>query len=286
MREGSPAKVPRSASTAPRLDRTSSVLAVIVHYRYEQWLAQSIESLLHQSHPAAAIVVVDDASPQPPVEIVRQYPDVTLLVAEENRGPYAMLQAIFDGADYDAFALQDADDWSTPDRLQVLLAAADEEAAEMVGCQAESVYIDIAPEADFTLPRDARSAVLENPTLHPILMATSVITRSLIQRAGGLSAGLRFGGDSEFIRRAIFAGRVVNVPERCYHRRVHPGALTRAAATGYGSAARRALQPQLQERARRNVARVLAGCEPDLTPFCRGPSARLTHAAGPRLRWK
>jgi glycosyltransferase involved in cell wall biosynthesis len=273
-------------SVMARLDRTSSVLAVIVHYRYEQWLAQSIESLLYQSHPPAAIVVVDDASPQAPVEIVRQYPDVTLLVAEENRGPYALLQAIFDNAQYNAFALQDADDWSTPDRLHVLLTAADEQNAEMVGCQATSVFSDIAPEPDFTLPRDARSAVLLNPTLHPVLMPTTVISRSLLQRAGGLSAGLRFGGDSEFIRRAIFAGRVINVPERCYQRRVHPGALTRAPATGYGSAARLALQPQLQERARENVARVLAGREPDLRPFCAGLSASLTHVAGPRLHWK
>jgi hypothetical protein len=114
---------------------TQRTLAVITHYRYERWLGQSIESLLRQSRPVDAIVVVDDASPTPPADIVRRYREVTLLTAEENGGPFAMLRAVLEGAPYDAFLLQDADDWSAPDRHATLLAASEATGAEMMGSQ-------------------------------------------------------------------------------------------------------------------------------------------------------
>ena len=150
--------------------------------------------------------------------------------------------------------------------------------------QVTTLYEGLPPEPETVYPEDARAAVLANPTFHPILMATSIIRRSLIQRVGGLSTGLRFGADSEFIRRAIFAGRVINVPQRCYFRRVHGAAITRTPTTGYASPARRQLQPLLRARARDNVARFLRGEEPDLTPYRKGESAVLSHVAGPPLR--
>jgi len=264
--------------------RPPRTLAVVTHYRYERWLGDSIESLLRQSRPVDGIVVLDDASPTPPADVVRRYPEVTLLTAERNGGPYPMLRAVFEGAAYDAFLLQDADDWSAPGRHATLLAAAIATGAEMVGSQVTSVYDGIPGEPEVEYPADARAAVLREPTFHPVLMSTSLLWRDLVTRVGGLSAGLRFGADSEFIRRAIFAGVVCNVPERCYFRRVHPRALTRAPETGYGSPARQAVQARLQERARQNVARVLAGLPPDLRPIEAGTPARLRHVCGPPLR--
>jgi hypothetical protein len=128
------------------------------------------------------------------------------------------------------------------------------------------------------------AAVMRNPTTHPAFMAASLIERDLILRIGGLSTGLRFGADSEFMRRAIFAARAVNIPEACYYRRVHPRSLTRTPETGFGSPARRAVQAQVQALARANVARAQAGEAPDLTPIFPGASARLAHLAGPPLR--
>src|SRR5271169_543436 len=149
-----------SSGKAGLIRRSASVLAVIPHYKYEKWLAQSIESVLAQTRPPDAIVVVDDASSQPPIDLVRRYPTVTLLVADRNRGPYAMLQAIFERTSYDVFMLQDADDWSTPDRLELLLSRAEEKRAEMAGCQISSVWEDITPEPEFEFPEDVLSGLI------------------------------------------------------------------------------------------------------------------------------
>lgn len=230
-----------SSGKAGRIRRNASVLAIITHYKYERWLAQSIESLLAQTRPPEAIVVVDDASPQPPIDLVRRYPSVTLLVADQNCGPYAMLQAMFERASYDVFMMQDADDWSTPDRLELLLSSAEDKCAEMAGCQISSLWVDISPEPELVVPEDVPSGFIADPTRHLIYWPTSILHRDLVKRIGGLSSGLRFSADTEFSCRAALAGRVINIRQCCYHRRVHIGALTRTKETGYASSERRAL---------------------------------------------
>jgi cytochrome c-type biogenesis protein CcmH/NrfG/GT2 family glycosyltransferase len=274
----------KSAHKAPvPIRRTCSVLAIITHYKYDKWLAQSIESLLAQTRPPNAVVVVDDASPQPPIDIVRRYPQVTLMVADQNRGPYSILQAIYDRAQYDVFMMQDADDWSTPDRLELLLEAAEAQRADMVGCQISSVWDGVAPEPERFLTEDALASVIANPMGHPIYLNSSILHRDLVKRVGGLSTGLRLSGDTEFAQRAVFAGRIINIAERCYHRRVHPHSLTRAEATGINSRARAKIFAAMEEPARLNVSRVLAGEPPDLRPLLVGEPARLGHVAGPPL---
>ena len=263
----------------------ASVLAIVTHYRYEQYLAQAIESLVAQTRAPDAIVVVDDGSDPPPMEIVGRFPQVTLLVTEENVGPYRLLQAVFDHADYDAFLLQDVDDWSTLDRLAILLDEAARTGARMVGCQLENIYQDIEPEPSFEYPRDANAAVMAAPTVHPVSMPASLIACDLIRELGGLATGLRFGADTEFIRRAVFVAKIANAAERCYFRRIHPLAATRRPDTGYRSALRTEELRRLHARARDNVARHLRGGAPNLERIAVLPPVTLTRVLGPELRW-
>src|SRR6185369_2214634 len=127
---------------SPALNRNSSVLALIPHYRCEEWLSECLESLLAQTRPLDGIVIIDDASPHPPVEIVRKFPEVTLLTAAENGGPYRLIQEVINNTRYDAYLFQDADDWSTYDRLELLLDEAERTGAELVGSQELRVFCD------------------------------------------------------------------------------------------------------------------------------------------------
>ena len=100
-------------------------MAVILHYKCEEWLCQCLESLVNQTRPLDAVVVVDDNSPEPPVDIVKQFPGVTLFTMMQNVGPYRIIQQVIDHFDYDAYLFQDADDWSAVDRLEILLKEAE-----------------------------------------------------------------------------------------------------------------------------------------------------------------
>ncbi len=265
------------------LSRDASVLAVIPHFKCERWLPDCLDSLVTQSRSPQGIVVVDDASNTPPVEIVKQFPQVTLLTSAENVGPFRLVQQVINETGYDAYMFQDADDWSADNRLEVLLEEAEYSSSEYVGCQGIRILCDEYEAVTYTFPLDVNAALITRPASNPLHHPTSIVSRDLVMRIGGFATGLRFGGDTEFLRRAAFAARIVNSPKYCYFYRTRQGSLTEDPQTGLWSPERLQLRARQHERARRNAELAAGGQEPDLSPMRLAPPINLTHVTGPRL---
>jgi glycosyltransferase involved in cell wall biosynthesis len=262
----------------------STVLVLIPHFKCEEWLDDCLSSLVAQTRPPDGIVVIDDASDAPPVEIVGRYPEVTLLHAAENVGPYRLIQQVIDDTDYDAFLFQDADDWSAPERLEKLLEGAAATGAELIGSQEIRIFCDEPEAVPIQWPLEGNSPFEDVPTAFTCLHPTSLVSRDLVQALGGFSSGLRFGGDAEFLRRAHWIATVANVPHYGYLRRIRQDSLTTAPATAIGTPARKELMEETFARARANHERVAQGLEPDLSPLrTRGP-VELRHLCGPALK--
>jgi len=274
------------------MSEVRTVMAVVPHYAAHKaanvWLEACIASLLAQTIRPAAILVVDDQSSCPPDAVLERFPSVTLLRTSANVGPFAILDGIHAWADADALMHQDSDDWSEPDRLQLTLEAMRHRRAELVGCQISTVVEDVAPGAARVtrFPQDPRAALLCQPTLHSVFLSSALVSCHLVRRLGGFASGMRFSGDSEFIRRAVFGGVAINVPETAYVRRIHSGSLTRHPETGLGSPARLAVQGVVQARARALVADYVAGRPLDLQPLQKRPPIDFTHVLGPPPRWR
>jgi hypothetical protein len=268
----------------PVLTRNSSVLALVPHYRCEEWLFDCLESLVGQTRSPEGIVVIDDGSRVPPVEIVRQFHQVTLLAAAENVGLFRLLQQVINDTAYDAYLFQDADDWSAQDRLAILLAAAERTGAELVGCQELRIFCEDGKEVPVCFPFDVNAGLVEQPTGVPLLLGMSLVSRHLVMRIGGFATALRFEGDVELLRRAAHIARIVNVPRYCYFRRKRPGALTTAPDTGMQSLARARVQQATHERALQNAAAVARGESPVLEPYAKAGPVQLTHLWGPKLK--
>ncbi|NJO11424.1 MAG: glycosyltransferase family 2 protein [Leptolyngbyaceae cyanobacterium SL_1_1] len=260
-----------------------TVLALIPHWRCEPWLRRCLASLHQQSHSLTHTVVIDDASTPPPLEIVKKFANVTLLSASERVGPYRLIQSVIAATDYDAYLFQDADDWSSCDRLKTLLQTAKLSGAELVGSQELRVVEPSLQLQAVGYPLDVNRALAQAPG-HALLHPASLVTRSLVQRLGGFATGLRFGGDTEFVLRAYWAARIVNSPRYCYFRRKRPDSLTTAADTGLSSPARQVLTQVLKQQA---IARQQASSAlslPNLRPLSLAPAIALTHCWGPSLR--
>jgi glycosyltransferase involved in cell wall biosynthesis len=260
------------------------VLALVPHYRCELWLADCLESLLSQTRTLQGIAVIDDASPEPPTEIVRRFPSVTLLRAARNVGPYRLIQQVIDDTDYDGYLFNDADDWSAPERLELLLNEAERTGAELVGSQDVRVMCFAADVRVGHYPRDANRALAERPDAFVLLHPSSLVSRRLVQWIGGFATGMRMSGDAEFQRRAAYAAVVRNIPFHCYFRRKREGALTSAQDTGLRSPARFRVHGRLRERAFANADRARAGAPPDLSPLSTGAPLELVRLLGPKLR--
>jgi len=264
------------------LTASSRVLALVPHYRCEPWLRRCLRSLVSQTRPPDGIAVIDDASPQPPLSIVQEFPSVTLLAAARNVGPYRLVQQVIDSTDYDAYLFQDADDWSSGDRLARLLAAAAQTGAELLGGQ----MLEVGPAGDrltpICFPERVNQAVARQPG-HPLAHPTSLVSRALVQRLGGFATGLRFGGDTEFVLRAVWQTQVLNLPAFTYLRYRRPASLSTAPATGLDSPARAALIAELKALARDRAQAAQQGRPPALQPLCVAGPIPLQHLTGPRL---
>ncbi|MGH2841390.1 MAG: glycosyltransferase family 2 protein, partial [Solirubrobacteraceae bacterium] len=249
------------------LSKDARVLALIPHFECEEWLDDALESLAQQTRPLDGIVVIDDASDSPPTRLVQRHPGVTLLHADRNVGPYRLVQQVIEETGYDAYLFQDADDWSAPERLEKLLAAAEQTGAELIGTQEMRVFCDEPEVAPIPWPLDIEAAFRAKPTAFPLLHPTSLVSRDLVMALGGFASGLRFSGDAEFLRRARYVAKVANISEHLYFRRIRRNSLTTARATGLKSPERERVMELLWGRARSNAELAAAGQPPDLTPI-------------------
>ncbi|MEM1411837.1 MAG: glycosyltransferase family 2 protein, partial [Pseudomonadota bacterium] len=251
------------------------VAAVVPHYgrdtQSNEWLKVCVRSLLEQTTPLDAIVVMDDASPCSPETALAPFQEVTLLRSRENVGPFALVDHCFSRLDMDAILLSDSDDHSRPERLERLLAAARRTDAEMIGClmEIELETPGLSASEPPERPEFPRDFLLQMPESHLMTLPSCLIATQLVKRLGGLATGLRFGGDSEFVRRAIIGGEVYNLQETLYVRRIHPDSLTRNRQTGFGTEARVKVQQALQARARSLVRTWCLGEATDLSPLTR-----------------
>ncbi len=271
---------------AARLTPRSSIAALVPHFHCEAWLADCLASLVSQTCPLDAIVVIDDGSGAPPIDIVARCPSVTLLAAAVNVGPYRLIQQVIDDTNFDGYLFQDADDWSSSDRLEVLLAEADRTGAELVGCQEIVILCDRAEARPMGYPLDVNGYLRSHPGAFALVHHASVVSRDLVQRAGGFATGLRFGGDAEFLQRAACLGRVRNVPNYGYFRRQRAGSLTTEASTGLRSPERVKLSETLRTGAARDAAAMARGEPVCVSPCVTAGPVALAHILGPVLTGK
>ena len=94
--------------------KNSSVTAVIPAFRSEKVVIRAIESVLSQSSPVEEIIVVDDASDDGTVQVVRDFainhPQIRLIVNNQNLGPGQSRNVAWNLATSEYLAFLDADD--------------------------------------------------------------------------------------------------------------------------------------------------------------------------------
>jgi hypothetical protein len=270
------------ASAPPRLTMSSSVLAVISFYRCEEWLHACLTSMNQQTRPPENIVVIDDCSPALPLKYLEAFPNVTLLSTTRNVGPERILNNIIHATDYDAYLVQDADDWSSHDRLELSLRAGEQTGADMVGTHEFRIHLLRNALALCVYPPDVNRA-MESALSHYILHCTSLISRGLVTKIGGFDEHLNVAADTDFVVRACQAGRIINLPSICLYHRTRAGSLTTHETTGHQSTARLLEDRYIKARGKRNMELARSGKKPNLTVQQKEPVEFIYHQ-GPKLR--
>ena len=99
---------------------------IVLSYEYEDYVGTTIRSILDQTVQDFEIVVVDDASRDGSVQVIRGFADprIRLFVNERNMGGAASYNRAVEAARGEWLVNLDADDWIAPSKAETQLAAA------------------------------------------------------------------------------------------------------------------------------------------------------------------
>ncbi|ABA24437.1 Glycosyl transferase, family 2 [Trichormus variabilis ATCC 29413] len=116
------------------------ISVIIPAYNTEAYIAKAIESVLFQTWRNFELIVVDDASTDCTVDVIKSFTDqrIKLFVNPKNTGASGARNRALQIAQGKWIAVLDADDWYAPERLEKLWQVATSENADIV---ADDFYI-------------------------------------------------------------------------------------------------------------------------------------------------
>ncbi|HCH27813.1 MULTISPECIES: glycosyltransferase family 2 protein [Psychrobacter] len=100
-----------------KIHNTQKVTIIVTTYNSAAFIENCIDSLLNQSVSNIEIIVVDDASTDNTVEVLKKYSSIKIIELKENRGTYHARNIGIQHSSSEFVTFQDSDDWSHPERV-------------------------------------------------------------------------------------------------------------------------------------------------------------------------
>ena len=191
-------------------------------YNVEKYVAEAIESILNQTFADFELIILDDCSTDKTAEIVKKYSDERIIYhkSEQNLGLVDTLNVGLKLAKGEFIARMDGDDISLPTRLEKQVRFLDEN-PDIILCSVgmELFGMENTVWIRENNPEDVKITMM---LYSPILHASSVfrkkvfLNNNLIYRTEAFPAE-----DYDLWSRAVFFGKMVNIPEVLYKYRIH-----------------------------------------------------------------
>ena len=210
-------------------NETPSVTVVVAAYQAEQWIAETLESILAQTHPAEEILVVDDGSTDGTARELERFSDHIRVIRRVNGGCSAAFNTGFQAARGDYVAECGSDDVWEPEKLERQVAALEAHpevdiifsAARLFGNQTGQWAMP--PEDPSVGVLDQRRFGLTLFRVNPVCPSTTLTRRSLYEQLGPFAERDELGTeDYDYWMRAQRAGAVFYYdPEMLVRHRRH-----------------------------------------------------------------
>ena len=225
------------------------MIAAIPYFRCPRYIRRAVEGLLSQTHRELTVVVVNDGDPQPPWPLLEGITDRRLIrfSLRRNHGPYFAAAVVLAATSAPYFLIQDADDWSAPQRAAGLLTRLEEDGSDFAVSAQSAWTEDGRPIGGVLWSSAAESPEGAGPcVIRPTLTARfldraphhGLFRADALRRIGGYYGGFRISYDTLITNLMFMTGKVSHVPQPLYCRTVRPESLSLNAATGYRSAMR------------------------------------------------
>ena len=200
---------------------TPLVTVLMPVYNCQLYIREAIESILNQTYVNFELLIIDDASTDETVAIIKSYEDarINLVVKPENSGLTKSLNYGLSLAKGEYIARMDGDDISLPNRLAVQIEYL-EKNKEVALCGTQ--YKVIGREKYSNHPcsyEDLKVNLLEECYIaHPTVVFRTAFVKT---HKVNYSEKFDFIEDYELWSRLIFLGKIVNIDQVLVHYRVH-----------------------------------------------------------------
>ena len=211
------------------------VSIVIPIYNAEKYLEECITSALNQSYQNIEIIAVNDGSTDNTLQVLEKFSDKIKIINKKNGGTASALNVGIKTMKGEWFKWLSADDKLKKNAIETLI----DEAKRLNGSQNSIIcsYFDIIDENDKFLRviQESEFNNLNNFEQGIILLdhfygngTTSLIHKSIFERAGLFNEGISFQEDYEFWLRCSILHDVTfhQVPQSLVQYRVHRNQLT------------------------------------------------------------
>jgi glycosyltransferase involved in cell wall biosynthesis len=207
-------RAPSAVSTGKKAERTPTPLVTVVTPSYNQgrFLRRTIESVLNQTYPHIAYIVMDGASTDDSVEILNSYGDRFTWISERDQGQADAINKGFERGDGEILAYLNSDDVLAPDAVQkVVDFFTDHPEVDLVYGRAN--YIDEDDRVTGMYNTDEYSfqrLVIDNCICQP----ATFWRRRIADLVGPFDTGLHMAIDYDYwLRVATMGGRIAHIHE-------------------------------------------------------------------------
>jgi glycosyltransferase involved in cell wall biosynthesis len=200
------------------MTRNYSISALIAVYNTERFIAEAIESVLHQTYPPMEIIIFNDGSTDNTGAIVKTFSDRVRYIEGKKIGVTAARNYLLTQAKGDWIAFHDADDIWMPQKLEKQTAFLNQN-PKMDACLGLALQF---LETGHTLPSNYKKSILDEPSAQ-FYLPNMLVKKEVFNVVGNFTCyGKPTGVDSEWFARAKDANiKIGIVNEVLYKRRWH-----------------------------------------------------------------
>lgn len=240
------AATPKVRAMTKSGEKTPRVTVTLPYYQCKPFIRRAVESILHQSYSNLQLVVVNDGDADAPWSILADIDDPRLIRfdLQANRGRYFADNVVLSATRDPYFMIQDADDWSERNRLELSLK------------ELRARHADVVVAATLTHQQDSNRAPRKNLYQPPVTLTKDFAHRldhyalfrsQALRNIGGYYAGFRIGYDTLLMNLLLMTTHVASLDTPLYNRFLRAGSLVHSEATGYRSPTRQRTAVQLSE---------------------------------------
>ncbi len=201
------------------------VSVIIPNYNYEKFIAQTIESVLSQTHKELEILVIDDESKDNSIEVLESFGDKITVIRQKNAGVSAARNNGIQKSNGEFIAFLDADDLWKPAKIEKQLEKFEEdETIGLVHCSVELIDLnnEVIGENREGMEGDVAEEFLKFQKGVVIgAGSTGLVRRKVFDEIGGFDLRLSTAADWDFSYRLATKYKIGFVREPLVQYRLH-----------------------------------------------------------------